>query len=159
VGSHARCVLHCARIEDIASGLPSFTSACSYYRGSAKLFYSSLIAATTIILNQHEPYYKHVTPKICRLQAVHYGKSVGQRFTARQIARVRPTGPERPKRWIERGPCKLIVASTVARSSDPTRRSAAVLPSQSVALTNAGEAIFPLRTPAPYAARYHRLKV
>ena len=44
-------------------------------------------------------------------------------------------------------PAKVIVASTVARSSDPTRKSAAILPSQSVALTRAGEAIFPPEKP------------
>ncbi len=77
-----------------------------------------------------------------------YGHNVGQRFTAKQIARATPTGPERPNKMEYREPpAKLIVASTVARSSEPTRKSAAVLPSQSVALTRAGEAILPPEKP------------
>jgi hypothetical protein len=76
--------------------------------------------------------------------SITYGHNAGQRFTARQIARARPTGPERPNKMSYRElPAKVIVA----RSRDPTRKSAAVLPSQSVALTRAGEAIFPPEKP------------
>ena len=77
-----------------------------------------------------------------------FGHNAGQRFTARQIARAKPSGPERPNRMENREPpVKLIVASIAARSNDPTRKSAAVLPSQSIALTRAGEAIFPPEKP------------
>ncbi len=88
-----------------------------------------------------------------------YGHNAGQRFTARQIARARPTGPERPnKKEYREPPAKLIVASTVARSSDPTRRKAAVLPSQSVALTRAGEAIFPPEKPGTMRGEIPQIK-
>lgn len=62
-----------------------------------------------------------------------YGRgalTIGQRLIARQMARARPQGPEKLKSQSERED-----PSAAAKISDPTRSSAAMLPSQRVALT------------------------
>src|SRR5450759_3434852 len=66
--------------------------------------------------------------------------SVGQRLIARQIARARPHGPERPRSKVSSAyPC--APGRNDARREEPTRSAAALLPSQSVALTSLGETI------------------
>lgn len=76
------------------------------------------------------------------------GQSAGHRLTVRQIASARPSGPESPnKRAESKIPATLSAGRMGAKSKEPTRSNAAVLPSQSVALTSAGEAIVPPENP------------
>src|SRR6266536_6213628 len=76
------------------------------------------------------------------------GQSAGHRFIVRQIASASPSGPESPNTIAYRElPATLSETSKGARRKVPTRSSAAVLPSQSVALTNAGEAMLPPENP------------
>src|SRR5436309_7626344 len=95
-----------------------------------------------------EPGHHHWTDYIwciaCDGAACVEGQSAGHRLIVRHIASARPSGPESPNKMAYRElPATLSETSRGARSIVPTRKSAAVLPSQSVALTNAGEAMLP----------------